>query len=439
MLSPSRDRRPARPRGAPLVGSLGALGLVVATMPQAGAQPPPADPGGASEGAAPPVALLVLDPEQEVLRERILGQTADLSWTVRVDPEPLPGPPERAAVAALARGTRAGARVVLWLRPGGANESDPGLRLFAVDVPTRRFLTRVLATGEMAGTASATAETAALVVRTTLRSLGLGGTLDTAVRVPDPAGDGRGSGPPDDEDGEVAEDGEAAAPPEGAGGATSPDIGSAAGEDAARRPAPPGAGEDDDAREPPDRRPGVHLGAEAGWGVAVDGGSAPVATGPVLGLLAEVGALMLGVRAAPGLRRPAQGDDAFRLRRTVLDLRLGGNLLRFRRARLDANGSAGLSIYGIRPREDAIGPAPSRSVGPTVGAGATVGIDLDGGFRLDLELGVTVLIRRPTLETREDGVITNVADIWPVQPQATLVVSWRTPGPGRGPRAARDR
>ncbi|WNG41097.1 hypothetical protein F0U61_50900 [Archangium violaceum] len=113
--------------------------------------------------------LRTSSPEDEALESRIRGQISDLPLVLRVDPGPEPGPnvvEQWRAVVALAE--RHQARAVIWF-----SHTQQALILHIAEPATRRMLVRQFQHADPPTTLSrsATAESAALVVRSALKAL----------------------------------------------------------------------------------------------------------------------------------------------------------------------------------------------------------------------------------------------------------------------------
>lgn len=123
----------------------------------------------------------VLDPGLDVdTRERIVGQTSDLPFTLWTTPAAPQAPRAGEQGDPLARATRlageSGARVVVW-----TTGREGGLEVTIVDLAGRRVLVREVSFGD-AQEHSAALETVGLIVRSALQALADGGEIGVATR-----------------------------------------------------------------------------------------------------------------------------------------------------------------------------------------------------------------------------------------------------------------
>jgi hypothetical protein len=305
------------------------------------------------------------------LEARIQGQTADLDWTFET--EPAGGAPDLGFEEALELAASRGARIVIWFHIGRR-----GLTVQVADAEQRRLFARALDAepGTRPVADSALLETAAVMIRSTLLALSLGGEIGVTVPPPPPA-------------------------PE---------------------PPPPPS-------EPPPSS--VELLADVGYAMAFDGQSAPAQHGPSVDLGAGTGIFLARLGFTAGLRQDLDGE--------VADVTLGRHALRasftflpFRReaVRLELGASAGVALYRRSTESTAPGYTATASHRQVSGLVGIIGrLAFYPGPRhtvgIALAVGADTVLPAPLLQYKEAGMVVNRNDLWVLQPWTAVQLEFR--------------
>ena len=316
-----------------------------------------------------PVAVLV-GPSGPELLHRVEGQLADLEWRFVHRPAGSAG----TLAAAFALGESQHARVVATLE-----ETSDAIVLDVVDVPERRRFTRRFE----GGSATARREEAAVVLRSSLVAIGLGGEI--GVQVP------------------------TAAPP----------------------PPPPPTAPQAPVADAPSPSRGLGLDLAVLGQMAFDG-----LAGPSLGPGGRIGLwrkrLALGVVTTFGWPRTIRATDVdLVVTRSTVAFRVAGAVYERPHVRLVVGGSMGVEVLG-RITSSTAGAlvATDRTRRAYALASADVSLQLfpGRGRRLGLELGagVDVPMSQPTFSVAQGEVERVVASAWWVEPKASVGLVVRT-------------
>ncbi|WP_146210083.1 hypothetical protein [Vitiosangium sp. GDMCC 1.1324] len=315
-------------------------------------------------------------PGDEDLASRILGQVSDLPVVLRVSPGPSLGGNDgeqwRTAVE-LAESLQA--RVVLWF-----DREPEAIVLHLAEPATRRLFVRRIQSDERRETLgrSASAEAAALVVRSALKALEAGSQLGEPV-VPEPRVEPVVTPPP---------------PP-----VVVP---------------PP---------EPPAPTEGWQLGV--GWQAAVDGHSPRGQQGPQVAVGWEGRGLRARVLLLASL--PARLSDAYTrvtLSRHAAGVAGDAALVSSARFRLGVGLGAGVAgfLRSTEPLQPEVEASPSRLI-PALYVAPELSARWRGGpMALEASVGADVLAGVPTLGYHRDGTFIVRNRLWVVQPRFSLSV-----------------
>jgi hypothetical protein len=324
-------------------------------------------------GQTPPGArrVVIAGSIPSALEERIHGQTADLDWTF--ESEPGARGPQLDFEDALALATSHRARIVLWFQI-----RRRGITVHVADAEQRRLFARVLDAepGTPAITDSALLETAAVMIRSTLVALALGGTIGVSVPTPPP--------------------------PE---------------------PPPPAPA--------PEPEPTVELLADLGWALSWDGQSSPAQHGPSVAIGAGTRLFLVRLGFVAGLRQDLVDDIAdVTLARHVLRASFTFLALRRDAVRLELGASAGAAIYRRDTKSTAPGftaTASRRQVSALVGVLARLAF-YPGSRRtvgIALAVGADTVLPTPLLQYQEAGTTVNRNDLWTFQPWTAVQLEFR--------------
>lgn len=317
-----------------------------------------------------PIAVLVGPSGPELLR-RVEGQLADLEW--RFVHRPAGSVPTLAQ--AFSVGEQEHARVVATFE-----ETNDAIVLEVVDVPERRRFTRRFE----GGSATARREETAVVLRSSLVAIGLGGEI--GVQVPE------ASPPP--------------APPPPAASAP---------------PAP----------EAPSPSHGLGLDLAVLGQMAFDG-----LAGPSLGPGGRIGLwrkrLALGLVTTFGWPRTIHATDVdLVVTRSTVAFRAGGSVYERPHAKLVLAASMGVEVLGRITSSTAgalVATDRARRAYALASAEATLQLFPGRGRRLGLELGagIDVPMSQPTFTVAQGDVDRVVASAWWVEPRASIGLVIRT-------------
>ncbi|QRK10494.1 hypothetical protein JQX13_10595 [Archangium violaceum] len=325
--------------------------------------------------------LRTSSPEDEALEGRIRGQISDLPLVLKVDPGPEPGPDaaeQWRAVVALAEHHQA--RAVIWF-----SHTPRALVIHIAEPATRRMLVRRLQHQEPPTTLSrsATAETAALVVRSALKA------LDARLPVGEPV--------------EVALEPEVPPPP---------------------TPLPPPA------PLPPQNREASPWTLAVGWQASLDGNSPRGQQGLQLGLGWERGWLRARVLLLASL--PAHLTDEYTrvsLSRHAASVVVDASPLSTERFRLGAG--LGVGVAGFLRSTESLAPAAEASpprLTPTPYASPELSARWrTGPVALETSVAVDVLAGVPTLTYQRAQSVVVRNRLWGVQPRLGLALVLGSP------------
>ncbi|MFO0695110.1 MAG: hypothetical protein U0230_16235 [Polyangiales bacterium] len=314
-----------------------------------------------------PVAVLV-GPSGPELLHRVEGQLADLEWRFVHRPAGSAG----TLAAAFALGESQHARVVATLE-----ETSDAIVLDVVDVPERRRFTRRFE----GGSATARREEAAVVLRSSLVAIGLGGEI--GVQVP------------------------AVAPP------------------------PPPVPNEPPPEAPPPRSSSLGLDLAVLGQMAFDG-----LAGPSLGPGGRIGLwrkrLSLAVVTTFGWPRTIRATDVdLVVTRSTVAFRVAGAVYERPHVRVVVGGSMGVEVLGRITSSTAgalVATDRTRRAYALASADVTLQLFPGRGRRLGLELGagVDVPMSQPTFSVAQGEVERVVASAWWVEPKASVGLVVRT-------------
>ena len=317
--------------------------------------------------AEEPVAVLVGPSGPELLR-RVEGQLADLEWRFVHRPAGSAG----TLAAAFALGESEHARVVATFE-----ETSDAIVLDVVDVPERRRFTRRFE----GGSTTARREEAAVVLRSSLVAIGLGGEI--GVQVP------------------------AVAPP------------------------PPPVPNEPPPEAPPPRSSSLGLDLAVLGQMAFDG-----LAGPSLGPGGRIGLwrkrLSLAVVTTFGWPRTIRATDVdLVVTRSTVAFRVAGAVYERPHVRVVVGGSMGVEVLGRITSSTAgalVATDRTRRAYALASADVTLQLFPGRGRRLGLELGagVDVPMSQPTFSVAQGEVERVVASAWWVEPKASVGLVVRT-------------